>query len=431
MSKAKIVLSDLHIGAGRRAEGNLLEDFTEDDVLVRLIRNLIAESDTDGTEIELVLDGDIFEFWQLPALKEGTPFVPGKRYPARCYLGTSEQESRRRIWLAIDGHQELFVTLADFLCPTAPRRTITLIKGNHDIQLYWPGVQEALREALDAQGERRDCLTFEQRAISREGVYIEHGSEYADLLNRHPNFDDPRHPRRPQRLRMVPGGPISIRLLTPLEREHYWIDGVKPFPAMLWYLLRFNRWLAVRMLFLLLPQAPRWLWVHRPFSLSKKELAREIREIEREMREEEGTGGAPCDAKQGYPEGLLNLPSLEEMSTDEEITEDPLLTRGLIEEHRLHARMVQVAHRKMREERACVVIFGHTHAPCVEVLEGNGVYINTGSWTWMLDLRQEPAETWRRLIRREQDFVSKRRLTYARIDYDGGGQPRAALYEYR
>ena len=429
----KIVLSDLHIGAGRVDQGNLLEDFVQDDALIGLISQLEEESQTRGLPMELVLNGDIFEFWQVPAVEENESYVPSKRYAARRYLRTREEDSCRRMRLIIQGHPSLFAVLARFIQSEAPRRTLTIIKGNHDVQLHWEGVQTIIRQALGATKERYDLVLLPSRSISREGVYIEHGSEYADAVNRHPNFDLPHHPRDPRRLRMVPGATLSIRVINRLERQHYWVTSVKPTSAVFWYLLRYDPWTALRMLVLALPLLPRWLWLHRPATRTNRQLARELRVLEAETQQEmanQGQARLPrCQHDGEGLAGLINLPSLQAVLDDEESGDDPLVVRGLLEEHSLHARLKQVAKLKVRQEQACVVIFGHTHLPAAEPLEGGAVYINTGSWTWMLDLREQPAQAWRRLIRHADYGDIHHHLTYARVDYDNDSRPRASLRE--
>jgi hypothetical protein len=125
----------------------------------------------------------------------------------------------------------------------------------------------------------------------------------------------------------------------------------------------------------------------------------------------------------------LSIPEFEEAMEEIEDSDDFLVAQGLAEMHRQHARLVQVARYKASQENACVVLFGHTHEPVVQVLENEILYINTGSWSWHLDMTEEPAQTWRRLIRHGERYASQWRLTYARIDYAEDGVPLATLRE--
>ncbi len=55
--KFKVVVSDLHLGAGFAQEGNALEDFTKDAEFAGLLEALREESDAQGLECELIVFG--------------------------------------------------------------------------------------------------------------------------------------------------------------------------------------------------------------------------------------------------------------------------------------------------------------------------------------------------------------------------------------
>ncbi len=59
--KFKVVVSDLHLGAGFAQEGNALEDFTEDAEFAGLLEALREESDAQGLECELIVAGDMMK----------------------------------------------------------------------------------------------------------------------------------------------------------------------------------------------------------------------------------------------------------------------------------------------------------------------------------------------------------------------------------
>ena len=166
----KIVLSDLHMGAGYAERGNALEDFTKDRELVDLLAKLKDESDTLGLPMELILNGDILEFWQVPALRKPASFRPNKRYPIWHYLSTREEDSRRRMALIVRGHPDVFRALAGFLHEGSPRRSLCILRGNHDVQLYWPAVQATIRQALAPKGWMSGLVNFPVRSLCRDGV---------------------------------------------------------------------------------------------------------------------------------------------------------------------------------------------------------------------------------------------------------------------
>ncbi len=56
--KAKFIISDTHLGAGLYEAGNVLEDFISDADFTQWVHDLIAESERDGVEMELIINGD-------------------------------------------------------------------------------------------------------------------------------------------------------------------------------------------------------------------------------------------------------------------------------------------------------------------------------------------------------------------------------------
>jgi hypothetical protein len=243
--KFKIIVSDLHLGAGFAEAGNALEDFTQDAEFACLLQEAREESEADCMECELILDGDIMEFLQVPSLHE---FDPAKAYPPEDYRSSSEEDSLKKVNLIIAGHPVFFAALRDFLNAAHPLRQVTIIKGNHDVNLHWMAVQDRIREAVGATGERRNLVTFEARCISREGIYVEHGNQYAEKVNRFDDFEKPRDRAQEGQLVLVPGSRFVIDFFNDVERERYWIDGVKPITSLIWYGFAFDFVFAVKAL---------------------------------------------------------------------------------------------------------------------------------------------------------------------------------------
>jgi hypothetical protein len=79
------------------------------------------------------------------------------------------------------------------------------------------------------------------------------------------------------------------------------------------------------------------------------------------------------------------------------------------------------------EEGVKLVVFGHTHDAGVESLPGDGVYINSGTWTWRADFTGAGKSTWRDLFEHPERFTGDRLLSYVRVDYDEQGRPSGRL----
>jgi hypothetical protein len=124
--KLKFVLSDLHLGAGYGNErGNLLEDFVATGEFTAFLRMIGQEGERDQREIELIINGDLFEFLQVPAVDV---YEPGASYPKEAYLDASQEASIKRLKLIVQGHEEIFNALSDFMHVESPQRRITVIK---------------------------------------------------------------------------------------------------------------------------------------------------------------------------------------------------------------------------------------------------------------------------------------------------------------
>jgi UDP-2,3-diacylglucosamine pyrophosphatase LpxH len=404
----KLILSDLHLGAG--GDGNRLEDFLLDGALAGLLDDAARESDASGQAVEVILNGDTFEFWQVPALADGEAFDPGFRYPDRAYTGTTASECAQRMRLIIAGHPTVFAALTRFLQPGPSLRWVTIIKGNHDVQLYWPAVQAVIRNALEARGPREGCLVFVSRTLLSHGLYIEHGNQYSDALNRHVSFENPVDPHDPTRLIEPPGARIFIHAINRMERDLPWISSVKPQTALVWLLLRYRPLAALRLLWLFLPALPTILRVHRPLSRSNRRIAEDAA-IWQGVRPDQ-------DAPQALVAGRTSedLDSPPHLVVDSAPGGDPILSRGILEERALHAQLVQAAREVAGRTGARIVVLGHTHIPALEPLPDGAVYLNSGTWTWELDLRRQPADAWRGIIRDRADAQAGQMLTYVRID---------------
>jgi UDP-2,3-diacylglucosamine pyrophosphatase LpxH len=136
-----------------------------------------------GDAFELVFNGDVLDY-DAPWVKGGTSsFDEFSLDEAGCV------EQTRRI---LADHDEWFRAVARALL--RGHRALFL-SGNHDIELYWPGVRGAIREELGRLcDEERARVGGEppdlERAVcfrawfhvTEDRVYLEHGSQY-DFLN--------------------------------------------------------------------------------------------------------------------------------------------------------------------------------------------------------------------------------------------------------
>jgi UDP-2,3-diacylglucosamine pyrophosphatase LpxH len=428
--KFKIVVSDLHLSAGRFSEGNPLEDFASDLEFAAFVDGIIAESEGEGAEVELILNGDAFEMLQVPHLKE---FDPAAEYPSKQYHSSSEVDSMLKMVLIIEGHRPFFEALGRFLRVGPPRRTVTFVKGNHDLNLYWDHVQAAIRAALGAVSGRQSLVTFEERRISREGIYVEHGNQYGEAVDRVDDMEEPLDDKDPSQLALPLGSWFVMDVFNKLEREKYWIDGVKPITALVWYALKFDFGFALKAIARLSGSLPSVLWqglrtTEPPATEAIDEGQQDEPRIEdlAERYERDPEFRAQFNSQLAE---LLGAPAEEKDGRGIEDMGDPVEMGDRVRA-RVRSSLYDMAAARAAEEGVLLVTFGHTHDAGVEELPGGGTYINSGTWTWRADFGSSGKETWQTLFLYPERFTEDRMLSYVRIEYDDKGQPSGKLMRY-
>jgi UDP-2,3-diacylglucosamine pyrophosphatase LpxH len=435
--KFKIVISDLHLGAGREVDGNRLEDFGSDRALATFLGEIAAESDRENAEVELIVNGDAFEMLQVPHVDE---FDPAREYPPEDYHSSSEVDSERKMALIIDGHPVFFDALKSFIQTGPPARFLTFIKGNHDVNLHWPAVQQAIRQAVGATGERAPLLIFEERRISREGIYVEHGNQYAAIVDRIEDMEEPHDHDKPGQLAIPVGSWFVMDVFNEVEREKYWIDGVKPITALVWYALAYDFAFAARAIAILIRALPDIFTevvrdVEEPgVEESRQELLRKLEDpgtveilatryetdeaFRSEFNAELASALAPAELE--LERGELTIMAREP---------NPVTTGDQIRTQ-VNSELFKIAKTRAAEEGVKLVTFGHTHDAVKEPLPGGGSYINSGTWTWRGDFTAAGEQTWRDLFEHPERFTDERLLSYVRIDYDDADQPSGQLLNY-
>jgi UDP-2,3-diacylglucosamine pyrophosphatase LpxH len=429
--KFKIVVSDLHLGAGHVAEGNPLEDFDKDQEFAAFLDGLAAESEREGAEAELIVNGDAFEMLQVPHTDQ---FDPTVIYHPEHYHSSSELDSARKMTLIIAGHLPFFEALGRFAQQGPPLRSVTFIKGNHDINLHWPTVQRRIRQVTGLTGDRDSLLVFEERRISREGIYVEHGNQYAELVDRVEDMEEPHDHDEPGQLALPPGSWFAMDVFNQVEREKYWIDGVKPITALVWYALAYDFVFAAWAVAVLLRALPDIIGeiafdVEDPRAALLQQL--EDREQVAEMAaryEKDEEFRAQFNAEVARMLGSQPPPPADVAFSVTGIPE-PVVMGDQVRQ-RVRSELHRMAKMRAQEEDVKLVVFGHTHDAGMESLPDDGVYINSGTWTWRVDFTGEGKETWKDLFEHPERFTGDRLLSYVRIDYDETGRPSGQLLAY-
>lgn len=164
MKLLRIVVSDLHLGTGvEKGKQNPHEDFFEDDRFAELLAHYDAFAG-DDTEIELVLNGDIFDL--LKAKVNGI-------WPTEI----TEDIATEKLRLCLEGHPKFTLAVRRFL--GRAHRRLVYLPGNHDLDMLFVAAQELFCRYVAPGGlaERVRFITSSDTYYLPEGIQIRHGHQ--------------------------------------------------------------------------------------------------------------------------------------------------------------------------------------------------------------------------------------------------------------
>lgn len=235
MPGTQLIVSDFHMGSGHRdGELNPWESFVYDDRFAEFLHHHSSGPYRD-TDVELILNGDIFDFLQVP--------VDG-RFPLRI----TEAIAVRKLKSCMDGHPEVIGALATFL--TMRGKTMTILPGNHDFEWVFPKVQEAFCLRLTgATSNPRIRVITDRPTYEFDGIQVQHGQQL-DMPHFH-NFKEKFLIRRGQAVLNLPwGSQYLLSVMTKLKEQRPYLDRVRPFKAYLIRAIIFDPWFFVRVVLL-------------------------------------------------------------------------------------------------------------------------------------------------------------------------------------
>ena len=175
------VVSDIHLSDAQELDPrNPLwkrfkgRDLFVDESFARFLDHVRELADGEGN-LELILNGDIFDFDSVMAIPEDPPFRV-RWLEKKRGLDPEEEKTVYKMSKILADHPVFVRALHDFL---RDNHSLIFVIGNHDMELHWPAAQEELRRTLDLPDEIqtniRFCAWF---YLSGGETLVEHGNQY-------------------------------------------------------------------------------------------------------------------------------------------------------------------------------------------------------------------------------------------------------------
>lgn len=453
-----LVFSDVHLGSDLNDSGPYVPRSPSVDRDLACMLAHYRSSKPPADRWRIVIAGDFIDFVGMCIdPKEGEALATElTREERRNGVGSAEDHARLKLRRVARRHEEVFRELGGLV---ADGHALTVLHGNHDIELHWDALKRDFRDLVVASAPEEERpralerIDFEPWFFYREGVvYIEHGHQY-DPFCATSFILAPVSPRDPRRVERGFSETLlrSIVRRTPGLKEHGHEDrGLASYVS--WALT-----LGVRGTYALLAR----------FFAAVIELVRTQRayltEAARTMRREHDERVAARASESGLHAGdLRNLLALQSRpigSTFRGVLASVMLDRlatglfvvfalgaiallvrlGPFDGYGLYAtaavvaiwvalhfylsagrgsvdpakQMTDRAARIAKMFRAPYVVMGHTHIP-LSLQAGESTYINVGSWA------------------EEDDATSSYRAARTHlVIHEREGRPEALFYEWR
>jgi len=213
-----LVVSDLHIGGDAD-----LDIFHSQAQLAGFLK-----SPYEGPQA-LIINGDFIDFLAVP------PFGAFSRAAARDKI--------QKI-VGAASNQEVWASFRAFLHANAENR-IDILLGNHDVELVFAEVQEALRRVMAEPNEPHriqfliDRLSYPRLVVGGVNVHVEHGFQY-DLFNWYDHnklIQATENNQDGTQFELPVGSRLVYAVLNNLTRNHKFIPLLKPERAVFWLMV--------------------------------------------------------------------------------------------------------------------------------------------------------------------------------------------------
>ncbi len=190
-----LIVSDIHLADAEKNSTNdaLWKRFKKKKHFIdRDFSRFLEMLDTEITEvkkskkpIELVLNGDIFDFDSVMTLPSDK--VENRKFDEFQDMELSwlekmrgllpeEEKSLFKMRVMLEDHPDFVQALKRWI---QKGNRILFVIGNHDLELQWPMVQEEILQTLVGSSTKEECIRFcEWFYVSNKDTLIEHGNQY-------------------------------------------------------------------------------------------------------------------------------------------------------------------------------------------------------------------------------------------------------------
>lgn len=417
----KVLISDLHLGPGRDAQGHYLalEDFRFESAMSAFLKSVGEDGKTD-----LIIAGDLIDFWQI------NPELDHQDTP---YNGPVEEVSLARFQRAAEQHREVFQSLAAFLAQGSNR--VIIVPGNHDAELVFPKVQAELAKTIGVPwGEK---LKFAVNGIYEDaGVHVEHGQRFDPLNDTGDQwiFTDPAGTKR---IASSWGSLFVKGFFNRVEARLPFIDNLYPEQETVRWAMQ-NEPLQD----FLLPGLGSWAMLLIQDGKLKKRAAAMIEAARASifLNQQAIIDASMAAISSQLPEKDPTTQKLKELASDPKYADDrkrlidevleaaktevarplPSKSEGFIDTNGAYAHDILSANPKLR-----VIAFGHTHEKdrpidTFKIGDHEGWYVNTGCWQRTLGVDEAKRRNipWEKLnVDDPAQFPNE--FTYVVVEYHG------------
>jgi UDP-2,3-diacylglucosamine pyrophosphatase LpxH len=208
--KVVVIVSDLHMSDGCKRD-----DFiSAGGQFPALLKRLRSTPEGESGAIELFINGDFLDFVQA---------APDVYKLNSSKYWCSEVESLRKLETILAAHDDVFEALRLF---AVGGNAVTLVPGNHDIDVCWPQVQTRLRQAAGAI-DIEDPKTWYRRFDGK--LCIGHGN-HIDPANTLDPWEQPLilGEYGVMRMKMCPGTLFVVKFVSWLEKSYPFANNLHP-----------------------------------------------------------------------------------------------------------------------------------------------------------------------------------------------------------